>query len=447
METFMLVKSGSPIAVCGLSMTFTLAAHAQGSPVDAPRAYAAELISDTSLRSSFPADNSGQAGFENGKFVIRDAEKNNALNIGGVLQFRYSMDFRDDDVNDPDGDGEPNEDLNEDFTSGFSARRTRLRFTGSIWEKSLTYAVQIDASRSTGEVTILDAIGQYKWSNGVSVRWGQYKLPFLREQLVAFSHELTTDFSPSHDVFSLNRSQGVGMAYTAKTFRILGDFSDGSRASNTDFSSNTESDFALTARMEWIWAGDAFSRFEDFTSFRGQPFAAMLGAAAHYQTGGETGGIDASGAIDGTNDRDTFAATMDASFEGSGWNAFLAGTYRNDENDESANSQDYDDFGLLAQGGFFFSDQIEGFARYDVVLMDGDRSALPDGDDSFHSAAAGVNYYLSPGSHAAKFSGQINYFFNPTTDVEIVSAGTNIPLLVDSEDGQVSVVLQMQIMF
>ena len=454
----MLLKPRFVVAVCGLCVSVQSLAQtgiSQAEPIAGPtnidladteRAYAAELTRDASTRTSFLADGGG-AGFSNGKFGIWDADKNNTLNIGGSAQFRYSADFRDDDVNDQDGDGEADEDVNEDFTSGFSVRRARMKLSGSVWNKALTYAIQLDTTRSTGDVTLLEAYGQYAWSNGVIARWGQYKLPFLREQIVSATHELTTDFSPSHDVFSLNYSQAVGVGYAGETFRIVADVSDGSRNLNTDFNSNAEADFAITSRAEWMWAGDNFKRFDDFTSFRSQDFTGMLGVAAHYQMGGETGGLDATGAPDGTNSRDLFAATVDASFEGSGWNAFVAGYYRNDDNDEVAESDDFSDFGILVQGGYFFTDQVEGFARYDVVLMDGDRSVAPDGDDSFHSVAGGFNYYISPESHALKFSAQVNYFFNPTTDVEIVSTSTSIPLLRDGEEGQVSAILQMQIMF
>lgn len=418
------------IASAGLAQTATTGTESKD------RAYAAELVSDASNRTSF-SENSGGGGFENGKFTIHDESGANSLVIGGTIQFRYSADFRDD----------SGVDDNEDFTQGFSSRRTRLRFGGSIWDKNLTYLVQLDANRADGEMGIVDAYGQYKWSNGVTFKWGQYKLPFLREETISDTSQLAADYSVTHTVFTQTRSQGIEFGYEGSDFRVMGDLSDGIRTLNTDFNSNAEADFAITGRVEWKFAGEDWKRFNDYTSWRGADFAGMLGAAAHYQSGGETGGIDDTGAADGTNDRDLFLATVDSQFEGNGWNAAVAGMYRSDNNDESSESDTFGDFGVLVQGGIFVSEQVEAFARYDVVLMDGDRTAAPDGDDSFHTVTAGANYYVSPDSQAVKVTGQMSYYFNPTVDVEILSPATTSPLLRDTEDGQVALILQVQIMF
>ena len=423
-----------------LSTVGTVALYASAglaqSAADRADAYRAELMADAAGRTSLLAGGGG-AGFEKGKVTIHDDSGANTLWIGGTVQFRYSADFRDDS-----GVGDE-----EDFTHGFSSRRTRLRFGGSIWDKSLTYLIQLDTSRSTGEVGLVDAFGQYKWDNGVALKWGQYKLPFLREESVSDTSQLAVDYSVMHTVFTQSRSQGIELSYDAGNVRFAGDFSDGIRTANTDFNNNAEADFALTGRVDWMFAGDNWKRFDDYTSWRGSDYAGMIGAAVHYQDGGDTGGIDSTGAADGTNDRTLFMATVDTQIEGNGWNLASAVVYRSDENDESSDQDAFSDWGLLVQGGVFVADQVETFLRYDVIFMDGDRTAAPDGEDSFHTLTAGANCYVSPDSHAVKVSGQVMYFFNPTTDIEILSPSTTTPLLADSEDGQVSAVVQVQVVF
>src|SRR4051812_33300258 len=94
----------------------------QPASLELSRAYQAELLADAAMRTSELQGNS--AGYNNGKFSITDGGAN-TLNIGGYIQARYLMNFRDD---------QPN---NEDFTEGFQLRRTRMIFSGTVWDKQL----------------------------------------------------------------------------------------------------------------------------------------------------------------------------------------------------------------------------------------------------------------------------------------------------------------------
>lgn len=391
------------------------------------RAYAAELAADAANRSSLLGEGGG-AGYEKGKFSIFDDSKANLLWIGGHFQFRYNANFRDE-------DSAPGD--NDDFTHGFNVRRTRLRMGGSIWDKNLTYQVQLDASRSSGSWGLVDAYAQYKFENGVAVKWGQFKLPFLREENVGDQYQLAADTSVTHSVFTQGRSQAVQADYTAEQFKLTGAFSDGFNTLNTDFDSASESDYAFTGRADWMFAGKDFKRFDDFTSFKSQDYAGVWGLAAHYQDGGETGG---------TVDRTSFSVTSDVQVEGAGWNAFIAGVWRNSE-DNTVSDEDFNDFGTVIQGGFFVSDQTELFARLDITWADEGRAATDEPNDTFHTLTGGVNYYVSPESHACKFTADVQYFFNPEADLSIVSSSTATGLLADTEEGQLNLRLQMQVVF
>lgn len=382
---------------------------------DLGRAYEAELVADAATHASLLADGDAPAtsGWAKGKFFIGGGD--NTLNIDGFIQARYLMNFRD------------NQPGNGDFTEGFQMRRTRIIFGGTIWSKALTYYIQSEFSRSTGDLGLLDAYGRYNFDNGVYVRWGQYKLPVLREESVADTLQLTVERSTVNAVFNQGRSQGVGVGYAGKQFRLMGEFSDGLNTFNTDFTSAAEADFALTGRGEWMFAGEDFKRFDDSTSWKGDAFAAMAGASIHYQSGGET---------NATVDRDIFLGTADVSIEGDGWNAFAEGVWRNTDVPGTST----DDFGFVVQGGFFVSDQAEVFARYDVVV--------PDVGDNFNTLTGGVNYYVSPHSHVAKFSADLLYYFDATTNTPILGqTNTGIGLLPSAEEGEVAVRLQMQLLF
>lgn len=390
------------------------------------RAYEAELAADAATRSSLLGEGGG-AGYEKGKFTIYSGDKANSLWIAGHFQFRYNANFRDEDT-------APG--ANDEFTQGFQMRRTRLRAGGSIWDKNLTYQIQMDVNRATGEWGLVDAYAQYKFENGMTARWGQFKLPFLREENISDSNQLAAEASTTHSVFTQGRSQIVQLEYLADQFRLTGAFSDGFNTLNTDFDSAREADFALTGRADWMFAGDDFKRFDDFTSFRSQDYTGMLGAAFHYQDGGETGG---------TPDQSLASAVIDTQVEGQGWNIYAAGIWRNV--DAASASEDFNDFGMVLQAGYFVSDQTELFARLDITWADDNRAASDATDDTFHTVTGGVNYYISPESQAVKFTADVQYFFNPEADLSIVSPTTGTGLLADGEDGQIQLRLQMQVMF
>ena len=82
---------------------------------DTVRAQVAEMMADAETRSSLLA--AGDAGHDGRFFIAGDGFR---LNIGGQIQFRYVLNFRDDENN------------GDDFSNGFQTRRTKLDFNGEI---------------------------------------------------------------------------------------------------------------------------------------------------------------------------------------------------------------------------------------------------------------------------------------------------------------------------
>jgi phosphate-selective porin OprO and OprP len=381
------------------------AAAQQVSP-DAPRAYRAEVLADAAGRASSLAQ--APAAF--------------SVNVHGYTQFRYIWTQLDDDAQD------------DDTAVGFQASRARLTVSGNIiderWSYFILFAFDGVGAADAAIVTLFDAYGSYRMENGWTLTFGQFRLPFLREELVTEAYQLAIDRSPTNFLFNQGRSQAVQIGFEGEAFRFAAAFSDGFRAANTDYTSDGEADWALTGRLEWKWAGD-WRQFRDFTSFPDSPYAGMIGFAAHYQQGGDTAG---------TEDLDAWGATIDLSMEGSGWNLFAAAMALNLD---PAGEDSTTDYGWLIQGGIFIAPQAELFARFDMILPDDDRAEF---DDEFSTITAGINYYFLPESHAAKLTGQVIYFLdNPSQSLAPLS--TRIPLLGSSEDGQWSILAQMQLVF
>lgn len=434
---------------------------------DEVRALIAETMADAETRSSLLAAGS-TAGYDNSRNTFFLASDDGAwrLNVGGYVQFRYYLNFRDD------GDGNGDGITEEDFESGFENRRTKIIFDGNV-ATNIFYKIQGNfSSTDSGRFTLEDAYGGYRWDNGFYTKFGQFKLPFLREELVSSAMQLAADRSLTNEIYNQGRAQGIELGYEQEDWRAMLAFSDGFNSANSllnsdsapQFSANSaqslygfsnnggEADWAFTGRFEYKFAGD-WKAFKDFTSFPGSDFACLLGVAGHVEQSDNNVTADVTG--DGVPDfqgETTYGGwTVDLSLEGDGWNFFIAGNgqHWNDNliavpagtpADNSA-----DDYGLVVQGGWFIPNtDWELFARYDVTFADADRTGPGStADDTFNTITAGTNWYWS--GHAAKFTFDVQYFI----DDQPVLTGPrpDIGYLGDDDEGEITLRFQFQFLF
>lgn len=408
----MVMLAGAALSIGGAAVAEQTAAWSSAN-ADEVRAIVAEMLSDAETRASL-ATTGATAGYDKG-FFLGSADGNFRLNVSGQIQFRYVIDYRN---NAPAG--------TDDFIPGFQTRRTKLIFEGHVFDPNLFYKVQGDFSRAGGgfgggNFGLQDAYVGYKWDNGFSAQWGQFKMPFLREELVSSLYQLAVDRSFVNEVFNQDYSQGIQAQWEAEYLRVQGAFSDGIGSRNTDLGANP-ADWALTGRLEWLWSGQ-WKQFKDFTSQRGSEFAGLFGAAVHYQGNPDVTG----GAAAGFPRNKNLLYTADLSIEGDGWNLYGAFIGANSDND-GVGAPNFDDFGWVLQGGVYLTDEIEFFARYDGILPDSSResgAAGVVGDRSGNNYASfvtvGANWYVH--GHGAKFTIDTIYgidgvsdnaFLNPT---------------------------------
>jgi hypothetical protein len=387
---------------------------------DMDKAYAAELSADASARNSQLA-----AGMDHFKLTAGDS----TLYIGGYEQFRWNSDFRSQSQTSP----------NENYTHGFNIVNTRVQFWGNTWTKELTYKFDLQLGGGGGAgadgTALKDAEFRYTWDNGFYVRGGQFKLPGLREELVGDQYQLLVNRGLVNAFFSLFRSQGVEIGYTAEQWRFMADFSDGANARNTDYNSANESDFAITARAEFQAMGTDWSRWNDFTSWRESDSNGLLiGLAGHYQSNGRTGpGLEAS-----SDNSNNWFYTADVSYEAAGWNLF--GAIVGNHFDPNSGSN-IDNWGWIAQGGVFVTDQVELFGRYEGIRVDKDLGLA---NRTFHFIAFGGNYYVSPRSHTFKISADVVWSLSKAG--QIFSGNTAEGVLGQpGKKGEVAVEVQAQV--
>jgi hypothetical protein len=416
-------------AAMGLAVATTASANSAALSADEIRAISAQVLADAETRSSLLQ--SGNAGYDsnNGGFFIGSADGSFRLGLTGYTQLRYNLNFGDDDNN-----------LGDDFNSGFNMPNTVLIFHGKTHE-DIEFKIRGNFGEN-GDFTLEDAFGQYNFGNNMYLRFGQFKAPFLREELVDDSMQLAVARSLTNSIFGQGRSQGVEFGYRGDDFGLAIMFHDGLRSGNSPFGSHgaaplmsdglggfiptgsafgyaaqggTNSDFALTARFEWKFAG-TWDQFDDFTFMPGNDFAGMIGVAGHVErTRDSAVTITDPVTGDGFEGETTlWGWTVDASLGGDGWNAFAAfyGMHARTNidilNGGGDADVDTDDFGLVVQGGFFIpGTDLELFGRYDIVFIDDD-DRNPD-DDNPSQLTVGANYYLH--GHAAKFTLDLTYYF------------------------------------
>ena len=380
-----------------------------------------DLVADAGARLSYQGGGTyGAQGFN-----IADASGNNRLTIGGAVQTRFNINVRDDSVV-----GDTN-----DLTTGFENSLTRLRASGTVGTSQLGYKVQATfTDLSGGFAQIDDAYGTWDFQNGWNLKFGQFNLPVIREIMVGAEDHLGSDFSVSSVFFGQGYSQGIQAGYTGEQFRAMVAFSDGAGTANTTFESDLESDYAFSLRLEGLLMGSNWNQFNTYTSWQSESGdGVLLGGAVHWQDGGETGG---------TLDNEVLLYTIDATWEGPGYN--LTGAFYGNTIETPGASQD--NFGAMLQGGFFFNDQFEGFARYEGFFLDNTVFT----NDEANFAFVGVNYYVLPETNAAKFTAQLGYALDDTDELfstPQLSGSNNNGFLGQATDGEWAIQLQFQLVF
>ena len=405
---------------------------------DEVRALVADMLADAETRSSLLQ--SGSNAGHDGKFFLASPDGSFRLNVSGVIQTRYTLNFRDEG---DDGLGNP---ATDDFESGFTNPRTVIRFDGQIYDKFI-YGIQGIFNRQGGGFTLEDAFAGYVFDNGLILIAGQYREPILWEDVINDTHSLAVDQSVVNAVFAQGFAQGVWLHYQADAWRFWAGFNDGIRSANSDLAADP-ADWGVTTRWEYKFGDATWDQFNSFSSPRGSAFGVKLGGGAHFEQSPHVPGPLPPAGI-GTIETDTLALTGDVMVQGDGWNIFAMGVALLTDSNGPGGSTD--DYGFLVQGGYFVTDDIEPFFRYDVIIPDSGRAG---GGSAFNTLTFGANYYLH--GHAAKLTLDVQYYLDAVTDNSLVTAVTTgaagsatnrIGLLPSAEDGQVAVRLQFQLMF
>ncbi len=420
-----------------------------------------EVLSDAETRASL-LDSDLTAGW-NENFFLASGDGKFLLKVTGMIQVRWvlnTVDFDDDSNNDTDG-------------HGFEVRRAKLQFAGHIGDPKFQYLVRLaaDADNSIdddsetafgdedgGDVFLEAGWISYTFDNGITVRGGRFRAPFLREELTDAQHQLAADRTYVNEIFTVGYTEGVEVSYAAEKWKVAVMINDGFQAGeysridpfypdDSDPEGNAwndkDSDFALTARVDVMLMGN-WSQMQDFTAWAGEDTAVFLGVAFHLEDDEDDGDSD-------SDQNDFWMWTVDVSAEWQSWGIYAAVIGSHTEYDEATTDADPDVYGFIVQGSYNFNDKIEPFIRYEKICPDNEDFVSGEtGGEHQAFLTFGANWYLK--KHAAKMTADIVYSLG---SVEVgmphlglfnvdESSGTTSS---DSEDEMWAVRLQFQLLF
>lgn len=368
-----------------------------------------DVLADADTRSSL-LQSGMTAGYDNG-VVIGSSDGNFKVKVNGQMQVRFNL---------------SDKDSVDTSRWSWENRRTKLIFSGHVVDPSWNFKVQGAFNANGGGFGLEDAWIKKSMDNGAFVKVGQFKAPWLREEAVGSGHQLAVERSLVNEYFNQGRSQGLMYGVAGDSWRGAVAWTDGFGSANTSAQA-LDTEMSLSARAEFLLSGN-WKQFDDFSSWQGSEYGCMVGVAARYEKG-EFGTA--------ATESETTGITIDASIEGDGWNVFAALIWENVE--PTPGATDTDEMGIVLQGGYFFTEDLEGFARYEWGDLD-------TAADDLGILTVGVNKYFS--KHGVKWTTDIGY------GVEMVDAGWGAPdastgWYADGadEDGQILIRTQLQLLW
>jgi len=383
-----------------------------------------DMLTDADTRASLQSGvTSGYAG----GFFITSADDAYALKINGQLQSRWLFN-RASDLSDQ---------------HGFEQRRTKLKFSGHVVDRSWTYKLTVAINRSSGQAFAEDAFIQKTLDNGWSLRFGQFKAPFLREEWVSSTRQLAVERSMVNNAFTYGWTQGLALGYAGDQFTFDLWYGDGPNRSNT--ASLGDSITSVAGRVQLLLAG-AWGQFKGFNAMPSGDFGAMLGVGMAYVDASDLGATIEIGNAAVTT---STSWTIDLTLAAANWQIFASYVHASGKDDISV--ADSDSTGYVLQGGYLVADDVELFGRYEGGKING---YTPSTHDALSVVTVGINYWPT-GTKALKWTTDVGYAFDAladgagggSTSGDWTSTGNGWREDAAGQDGQLLLRTQLQILF
>jgi hypothetical protein len=379
------------------------------------------------------------AGYKAGKgFYLSNQDGSFSLMMSGQLQTRWVMNNNSDRLNNL---GNPIAGAPENQW-GFQVRRAKVRFQGNVIDPSWTYAINgsfegpsnvSGVQENKGTFEFQEAFIAKELENGLTLTFGQFKTPWMREELVDSSQQLAVERSTINEFYNQDRAVGIMASYATDSWNVAASYNNGQRtaiAEQTRYTNFTDNatDWAFSGRFEYKFSGD-WSDFDSFTSSPGDEEAIMVGAAFMGQKYGERGNspFGGPGALDGVK---VWGFTADVSAKFGGFSLFGSYVWQQ-YSDNNGVIDDWDPWGLVVQAGYSLNDEWELFARYEEGNADtGFGANFPVGAETGNPSIVtiGANYFINDNvkftvDWGLNFADNMNIFQGNSADTGWTASG------------------------
>ena len=346
-----------------------------------------DVLADAETRTSLQ-DSGATSGWNGKNFVLSSPDGNYTLRIKGQIQVRWTM----------------NSAKDLPTLNGFENRRTKLYFEGNIVDPSWNYRVKM-AFKNSSEAGLLEEAWIKKDLGsisdglaGASIKAGAFKAPWMREELVSSSKQLTVDRSVVNEYFNQDYDKGIEFAYATDAWRFAGWYGNGINSPSVGYSDGDTSSWN-TNPTRWSFAGrfeyrigGSWKQFKDFSSFRGEDFGVLLGVSAMGQKFNNNATAPAGSPLQ-------YGVTADATIDFGGASVFASFVWMNNRADIGGGVEKSTPWGATIQGGYFVTDDIEVFGRYAHLYYD---DQLPSNQNRYNGLTMGLNWFLA--GKAVKFT-------------------------------------------
>jgi phosphate-selective porin OprO/OprP len=286
----------------------------------------------------------------------------NSLTIGARMQFRWTLDDRDDGSLDTAGEGVGRED---GLSSQFDIPRMRISFSGGVFRPWLRYNFQYEFSRTSGENAskIKDALIEIR-PTGQPVRLtvGQFKAPFGLQQLTSSGRLQFVDRAITDAKFNPSRDMGVMLSGSAAGRRVgydVGVFN----GSGESIRQNTRAH---------LWAARAyFHPLGPYALSEGAadaPARAVLHVGAGVRGGKQIRSRTTTGVFERADDQS--AVNLELAFKAPRLFATAEHFWMTDDQDNPVNGPSIDSRGFHAQAGYMIVPRLEVGALHARITPD-----------------------------------------------------------------------------
>jgi hypothetical protein len=315
-----------------------------------------------------------------------------------------------------------------------------------MFTPDLTYFFNWATSRTTGTPILEEAWVKYHLTDTpFYIKAGQIKDPLLHDQIVSSRYQQSAERSLTADIFANGDAftEGATFIYDPKTWaRAEAGVNHGLRSANTNFQDFPANpfDFGVAGRAEF----KLFGRWQDYGQIGAvdvkEPLLVVGVGADSSQRGHATQTV---GAVDvqyaDQNGLSLYGAAVDRYTNhnfGIATASTVGATFITNP-DPAVLGRATNEYSLLAEAGYQFSNHLEPFGRYEYMHLQG----TPAGSRNyFHVITAGVNYYWY--GHRAKLTAEVIYLPN---GLPIDDSGGDV-LASGPGKGELSGVVQFQLL-